>query len=88
AKAASATVHVATADEVFPTSDFRPFNLNEVFGGDCNNSPLGYLTSDSEKAVFTQTKFEDRLEVFQRSMHKNCGRVSGDLYFRLEDRIR
>ncbi|KAJ2839308.1 hypothetical protein FBU31_000720 [Coemansia sp. 'formosensis'] len=88
AKAASATVHVATADEVFPASDFRPFNLNEVFGGDCNNTPLGYLVGDSAKAVFTQDKFEERLKVFQSSVYKDCEWVSGDSYFKREDRIR
>ncbi|KAJ2819804.1 hypothetical protein GGI24_004676 [Coemansia furcata] len=88
ASAPSVTLHVAMADEVFPTSDFPPFNLEEVFGGDRNNSPIGYLFGDSAKAVFTQDKFEERLKVFQNSVFKDCEWVSGDNYFKREDRIR
>ncbi|KAJ2812510.1 hypothetical protein GGI24_006663, partial [Coemansia furcata] len=84
----SVTVHVAMADEVFPASDFPPFNLEEIFGGHRNNSPIGYLFGDSAKAVFTQDKFEERLKVFQNSVFKDCEWVSGDNYFKREDRIR
>ncbi|KAJ2805961.1 hypothetical protein H4S07_003903 [Coemansia furcata] len=84
----SVTLHVATADEVFPASDFPPFNLEEIFGGDRNNSPIGYLVGDSAKAVFTQDEFEERLKVFQSSVYKDCEWVSGDSYFKREDRIR
>ncbi|KAJ2839307.1 hypothetical protein FBU31_000719 [Coemansia sp. 'formosensis'] len=88
ASAPSVTLHVATADEVFPASDFPPFNLEGIFGGDRNNSPIGYLVGDSAKAVFTQDKFEERLKVFQSSVYKDCEWVSGDSYFKREDRIR
>ncbi|KAJ2824388.1 hypothetical protein FBU31_004009 [Coemansia sp. 'formosensis'] len=87
ASAPMVTLHVATADEVFPTSDLPPFNLEEIFRGNCNNSPIGYLVRDSAKAVFTQAKFEEQLKVFQSSVYKDCEWVSRDLYFKHEDRI-